>query len=526
MQLASLRLYFFWTTLGLLALQAAISCGQPPSPAPAGAPAATGTVSGEDVLARGPLHEAFAAPVNLSGAVPPIVPKRPPAPIGEAPSDYRPETQGAVWIPGYWDWDDQRGDFIWISGIWRNPPPGRQWVTGYWIQAAGGFQRTPGFWAPADTDTVQYFPQPPVPPEEGPATAAPSADAFWSPGCYVWQGTQFVWTSGFWTAGQPGWVWTPRCYSWTPRRYVLVSGYWDYTLDQRGLAFAPVAFSPVVYSRPGFVYTPTVVIDPGIFTFYLFARPAWCHYYFGDYFAEKFDRLGFFPWYRVARGAFCYDPLFAYDRWFYAVRDPHWIENLDRWHSYYRAHPEARPPHDLAQQAKIAALHTARADRRYLTIAQPISKVVHSPDFPVRVTRLSAAERATALNAVHSHREFQTQRSRVETTTVRTPGPGKATQPRSPHVIADARTTPHAGHDAAHFSLGERPGYTPPPPKKELQVHKEPAKAPHPEIRKPEPHPQLVPRHPPAPNPAPAVHERPEHNPPPAQHGEREKKPG
>jgi hypothetical protein len=472
-------------------------------------------------LTRGPLHEAFAAPVNLSGAVPPVVPKRPPQPLDEAPADYRPDTGAAVWIPGYWDWDDERGDFIWLSGIWRNPPPGRQWVGGYWTQAAGGFQRTPGFWAPAETYEVQYFPQPPAPQEDGPATAAPSPNAFWTPGCFVWQGNQFVWTSGFWTAGQPGWVWTPTCYSWTPRGCLLVSGYWDYGLDERGLAFAPVAISPAVYRRAGFVYTPSIVIDPGIFTFYLFARPAWCHYYFGDYFAERYDHLGFYPWYRVARGLYWYDPLFTYDRWFYATRDPHWIENLEGWHSYYREHPDVRPPHDLAAQAKLAALPTDRADRRYLTIGQPISKIVHSTEFPVRVTALSAAERTNALNIVHSHRDFQAQRLRAETATAITPKPGKATLPRPAHAIVEPRTTPHpAAHDPAHVTPLDRPGYTPPTPKKEVQAHSDPAKPPHTEIRKPdlkpEPHPQPVPRHPPAPKPAP------EHNPPPAS---KEKKP-
>jgi hypothetical protein len=537
MQRVTRHLGLFSTVLGLLAAHAAISFGQPPPPAPIGGPAATSAIPNEDVLTRGPLHEAFAAPVNLSGAVAPTVPKRPPQPLNEAPADYRPEADGAVWIPGYWAWDDLRGDFIWTSGIWRNPPPGRQWVAGYWTQAAGSFQWTPGFWAPAETTEVQYFPQPPSPSEEAPPAETPSADAFWSPGCWTWQGNQFAWTSGFWTTGRQGWIWTPTSYSWTPRGYLLVSGYWDYTLDHRGLALAPVAISPAMYHRAGFVYTPSVVIDPGIFTFYLFARPAYCHYYFGDYFDARFDRLGFYPWYRVARGIYGYDPLFAYDRWYYAARDPHWIENLDRWHTYYRAHPDARPAHDMAQQAKFAAQRAGSADRRYLTIGQPLAKVARNPEFPVHVTALSAAERTRAVNYAHSHRDFQTQRSRLETGAVRTTGPGKAALPRPAHAVVEPRTTPRiTGRDAVHAGTVDRPGNSPQPPKKEFQPHKEAANAPHPEVRQPEPQsrpqprPEAVPRHPPAPNPAPAAHERQEHeqrqehNPPP-QHGEHEKKP-
>ncbi len=270
---------YIGTTCGLVLAAVAVlvvrqpaSIAQPPAPIPVGPLTnAHGNIPGEDVLTRGPLHEAFAAPVNLSGVVPPIVAKRPPEPINEAPSAYRPEGE-TVWIPGYWDWDDQNGNFVWVSGIWRTPPPDRQWIGGYWTQTVDGFQRAPGFWTGADTEEVQYFPQPPAPAEQGPTTEPPSADAFWVPGCWVWQGNQFTWTSGFWTAGRPGWVWTPTSYSWTPRGYVLVNGYWDYDLDHRGVAFAPVALSPAVYQQPGFVFTPSVVIDPGILSFYLFAR--------------------------------------------------------------------------------------------------------------------------------------------------------------------------------------------------------------------------------------------------------------
>jgi hypothetical protein len=506
------------------------------------------------MLTRGPLHEAYAAPSNLSGALAPVVPQRPPQPIEEAPAAYRPQTEGAMWIPGYWSWDDQQGNFIWISGIWRNPPPGRQWVAGYWNAAPGGFQWTSGFWAPAATDAVQYYPQPPAPQEQGPTTDAPAPNAFWSPGYYDWQNNQFVWTSGFWTTGQPNWVWTPTCYSWTPRGYVFVSGYWDYALDHRGLVFAPVAFNPAVYARPGFVYTPSVVIDPGIFTFYLFARPTWCHYYFGDYFAEKFDRLGFYPWYRVGYGGYRYDPLFTYDHWYYAKRDPHWVQNLDRWHSYYRSHPDLRPPHTFAQQAKIAAAGTGRADRRYMTIGEPLAKVARSADFPVRVTAVSAADRTRAVDVTRSQRDYQVQRSRAEATGVRATVPSKANLPHATHAITDVRTPPPraAGGsgvpaapaqrvgprpgEATHVTPAQRPGYTPPQPRSDSRTESTKTQRqdthrsepqPQPQHRQdPQPRPQSAPRHPEAPNSAPPARERqPEHAPPPAAHGnDKEKK--
>ena len=87
-------LQLFSITSGILAVHAAICGGQPPPPVPAATTPAGPTVPSQDVLTQGPLHEAFAEPVNLSGAVPPIVPRRPPQPIEEAPAGYRPQAEG------------------------------------------------------------------------------------------------------------------------------------------------------------------------------------------------------------------------------------------------------------------------------------------------------------------------------------------------------------------------------------------------------------------------------------------------
>jgi hypothetical protein len=454
----------FFLTIVLLASQLPVSRGQPPQEALPDTGPAAANAPGEDVLTRGPLHEAFAQPANLSGAVPPVVTNQPPNPIDETPAAYQPEGGNAVWIPGYWDWDDQRSDFIWVSGIWRNPPPDHQWIGGYWSQTPNGFQRTPGFWTTADTEEVQYFPQPPAPQEQGPTTDPPTGDAMWVPGNWNWQRNGFAWNSGFWTAGRPGWVWSPTSYSWTPRGYVLVNGFWDYDLGRRGLVFAPVAFTQPVYQRPGFAYTPSLVINPGILSFYLFARPAFGQYYFGDYFGTEYDRLGYYPWYAVnRRGAFRYDPLFAYDHWYYASRDPHWIDNLERWHSYYRDHPDARPPHDFAQEQRLAAERTDRADRRFLSIGQPINSIARNSAFPVRVAPVTAADRTRALDIVRSQQAFQSQRSRMEAAAGRTNAPGKAALPHREHAIVGQRTLPNAlGQGARPENQPVQPGRTPP----------------------------------------------------------------
>ena len=159
-----------------------------------------------------------------------------------------------------------------------------------------------------------------------------------------------------------------------------------------------------------------MAIDPALLSFYLFVRPAYGHYYFGDYFADEYVGLGIYPWYEVNRiPDYGYDPLLAYDRWYYKTRDPEWIHNLERWNTYYRQHPEARPPHDLAAEQKIAAQIKARPDREFALIARPLGTVWQNSIFPMKLARLSLADRNRIIENVRGTRDFQAQRLRMET---------------------------------------------------------------------------------------------------------------
>ena len=220
------------------------------TPAP---PVPAGAEQGVQVLTRGPVHEAFAETVTFDPEPGIVVPKAPPAAIEEVPPDQRPEGANVAWIPGYWGWDDERSDFLWVSGIWRDLPPGRQWVPGYWGKSAQGSQWTSGYWADAKATEAQYLPEPPATVEAGPNIAAPSPDATWLPGCWVWQNGRYAWRPGFWAAVQPDWDWVPAHYVYAPRGYVFVDGYWDYSIGRRGVLFAPVYFDAGVYAQPGFL---------------------------------------------------------------------------------------------------------------------------------------------------------------------------------------------------------------------------------------------------------------------------------
>jgi len=241
----------------------------------------------QDVRARGPVHEAFAEAGEAVVAAPVVVPKAPPDPIEEQPPEERPEGDNVVWIPGYWAWDEQEEDFLWVSGFWRAVPPGRAWVPGNWQKAGRGYRWASGYWASEKEEESEYLPEPPESLERGPSTEAPGEDYSYVPGVWVYQRTKYVWRPGFWVRFRQGWVWVPDCYKWTPAGYVFVPGYWDVPLAERGLLFAPVRFASRVYEKRGFVYRPAYVVQPDFLMGSLFVRTGTRHYYFGDYFEAK-----------------------------------------------------------------------------------------------------------------------------------------------------------------------------------------------------------------------------------------------
>ena len=126
-----------------VALQDATAGQAPPSaPQPDTAvPPPAGAASDKVVeLTRGPINQGFAEMTNMTPQPSPPVVKQPPAPIDEAPPDARPDNPDSTWVPGYWSWDAEGNNYIWVSGSWRVPPPGHRWIPGYWSESS--FVRT------------------------------------------------------------------------------------------------------------------------------------------------------------------------------------------------------------------------------------------------------------------------------------------------------------------------------------------------------------------------------------------------
>ncbi|MFO0823430.1 MAG: hypothetical protein U0792_09995 [Gemmataceae bacterium] len=76
---------------------------------------------GMKVPDRGPVHEPRTAGAEVRGQGM-MAPGPPPPAVPELPPDTKPDGPNAL-IPGYWSWDADRNDFIWVSGFGEMPPP-------------------------------------------------------------------------------------------------------------------------------------------------------------------------------------------------------------------------------------------------------------------------------------------------------------------------------------------------------------------------------------------------------------------
>ena len=400
-------------------------------------------------LTRGPVHEAFAGTVSFDPVPGVLVSTAPPDLIEEIPPDQKPVGDNITWIPGYWGWDEDNKDFLWISGVWRNLPPDRQWVPGYWADAGREWQWTSGYWGNEEAEEVVYLPKPPRTIESGPNIEAPSRNHIWVSGSWMHRQERYAWRPGYWEPAQENWVWVPACYQWTRRGYIFVDGYWDYAVPRRGVVFAPVRFHHDVYSRPNYYYRPTTVINLLVFTNHLFVRPNYGHYYFGDYYAPRYQDRGYYASYSYhsSRG---YDPIYAYNRWEHRDERDWERTRRDRF-EYYRTNESARPPQTWAAMRNFDSAGF-EAPREEYAFAQPLETYARRTDTRQRFEPVSANDREQVVAQRKEVREFaQTRRQRESRADVRPESErGQAQRERLPQ-------SPLVGARAENLAGGEAP---------------------------------------------------------------------
>ncbi len=419
----------------LVALDATVAFAQPDVPPPPTAgPALTAPgpepstrgdqervdQEGMETLTRGPIHEAFANPAEQDPKPSPIVPEKPPADVPEQPPAYQPEGD-FIWIPGYFEWEenDEGKRFIWVTGVWRQPPPGKRWMPGYWHEVDGGWQRVRGFWVDDAVEQVSYQTTPPPNSlEVGPSSPQPADNYFWIPGNWNYVNSNYAWQAGYWAPYQPNWVWVSARWLWTPAGYVFAPGYWDYRLANRGQIFAPVYFTGAIYTRPGWFYRPTVVIPTGNLFINLWLRPGFGSYYFGNYYGPQYVGLGFVPWANLAvyhRQRYFYDPFYSYAAVHYRRQGIDYLGRVQGWHQYYAEHPGDRPPPTWRQQQQWLATHrdSAPAVTTQLT-AHHIAEVAQNTDSPLKLKKIDERTLQTQADHARQLREVDTARRDLE----------------------------------------------------------------------------------------------------------------
>lgn len=420
--------------------QGQTSTGNPPAEMPQ-------SQRGVEIQARGPIHEAFAAPATEPIPSTPVD-KQPPKPIDEMPPAEKPEGN-VLWIPGYWAYDDERKDYLWVSGTWRAPPPGKHWVAGYWKEDGSQWRWVPGFWtlgeAQADGNhQVTYMPAPPAAPQTAAPSQPPSSDSFFVPGHWEWHNAGYVmvngaqtyrdagyaWVAGYWAHVQPGYVWVPAHYRWTPSGYIYIQGYWDLALANRGFLYAPVYVDAAVIG-PGFVYTPTYVVPSTVVVDAFWVRPAYCHYYFGDYYGGAYAGFGFTSG-AVFYSRGYYDPVFVYAVYEHRA-EPRWATVqvdicVGRGVGRYPC-----PPRTLVEQVRVG-------------YAGPglVASARFGPAYGYRTVAVTPTERAAAYQHAQAVRQVAAQRSVQEVH----PAGGVISQPRT-----------------ASYTLPKQPGVTAPSPR-------------------------------------------------------------
>lgn len=391
---------------GWLAVFCMATMGRGQEPLPPGS-----DPDGVESLTQGPIHEAFANPTDLDPTPGPVVATQPPEDIREEPPEFMPED--STWIGGYWSWDEEQNEFLWVTGVARKSPPGMRYVPGYWTEATGGWQRVSGFWASADVGEIAYRQPPPNSLEAGPSSPSPADNYFWVPGSWNYYDTGYRWRGGYWTPYQPDWVWVPARWVWTPGGCVYLAGFWDFQLSFRGQFFAPIRFVRPVYRQPQFVYRPWCVIPTTNLFIHLWVRPNHCHYYFGNYYGPRYAGLGYQSWCHAPPRRH-YDPFFTYASVHYRRQGVDFVGRVQGWHDHYERHEDHRPQRTWHEQQQFVRKDLPRGSLETQLVARNITEVAQRGDGPVRLTKVDQRSRQEFVARNEKMRELNVSRKKVE----------------------------------------------------------------------------------------------------------------
>lgn len=268
------------------------------------------------VIKNGPIHEAYVTQEFGDIILQAVVDKPPPPITEQMPQSF---DEKSIWIPGYWAWSRDVGDYIWVSGVWRRSPPEHQWISGHWKNYPQGWVWMRGFWSKVSESELEFIPQPPPDAldEKAPIPPRPEDAYFWAPGYWEWDSNaqDFRWLSGRWDILGEHWLYVPAQYYWREEGYLFVPGYWDRPIEDRGIAFADVSIS--LEDRKYVVYEPSVILNPLMIMETLY--PQWPNY-------PSLFRYHFYYHYNIWISWGATPPWWQwYSWWCFPVQDAWWL---------------------------------------------------------------------------------------------------------------------------------------------------------------------------------------------------------
>ena len=114
--------------------------------------------------------------------------------------------------------------------------------------------------------------------------------------------------------------------------------------------------NPVCIHGEAIYYSPTIVIDLGVFSDHLFLRPRYHHYYFGDYYAASYYQGGFYASFSFQSSRYGYDPIYSHQRWEHR-QDREWEHRVEASYQYRRDHEDRAAAAHLGRPEKYQSEH-------------------------------------------------------------------------------------------------------------------------------------------------------------------------
>jgi hypothetical protein len=164
--------------------------------------------------------------------------------------------------------------------------------------------------------------------------------------------------------------------------------------------------------------TPKIVINASVLTNNLFVRPAYSHYYFGDYYGDTYTKLGIQPWFAWHESTGGYDPIFVYERWHWGRNNPDWEARMREGYEQRLANMSARPPRTFSDISAREA-----ADPNLIPLALPLSDVATSKVTPLKLIPLTPEIRAKNQRIAQHLNTLSSERAKLHAAATGVPTP-------------------------------------------------------------------------------------------------------